>query len=117
MTHCEHCQISDSDKEVRLSDTAEIWVCKDCHELNPHHSDWDSLKKRPYKEEIELDLKISMSKEAIEHLIEVLDNDLNDADLDLENNSIDDIESFKEDLERIIEEHNFGTGANEVQIK
>lgn len=111
MTHCEHCGTSDSDKEVRLSDTApDTWLCQNCFELNPHHSDWDFLKKRPYNDNIEFPLgyNLVMSKEAIEHVIELLENNLNDSDLDLENNSISDIDGLREYFQRIVDEHTMG---------
>ena len=123
MGHCEHCNASDADKEIRLSDTApDTWLCQECFELNPHHSDWDSLKKKPYHDYIEMDLKVSMNKEAIEFLIELIDEKIPrdfqyTTDADLENNSINDIDDFRNILQRTIEEHEFGTGANEVQIE
>ena len=49
-----------------------------------------------------------MSKEAIEHVVEVLGNDLNDSDLDLENNSISDIQALREYFQRIVDEHTMG---------
>lgn len=104
MTHCEHCQVSDSDKEVRLSDIApNTWLCQNCFELDPHHSDWETLKKRPYNEYHNINLYVEMSREAIEHVVEVLGNDLNDADLDLENNSISDIQALREYLYEVLE--------------
>ena len=101
---CENCFVSDADKEVRLSDTApDTWVCKDCHELNPHHSNWEYLKQKPYKEYHNINLYVEMSREAIEHVVEVLGDDLNDADLDLENNSISDIQALREYLYEVLE--------------
>ena len=101
MTKCEYC---DTEKgELRLSDTADIWVCKECHELNPHHSNWEYLKQKPYEEYHKINMQMSMSREAIEHIIELLDYDENGANWDLENNSIDDIEVLREKLQEELE--------------